>query len=118
MVRVKDLAREIANQVEQYTKDVEKNVHEAKEEVAKKAVTSLKQDSPKLSGKYRRGWRIKEVGDEVIIHNPKHYQLTHLLEHGHAKAKGGRVPAHPHIRPVEETAVREYMRKVERAIRQ
>ncbi|UTG84530.1 HK97 gp10 family phage protein [Bacillus paranthracis] len=116
MVRVEDLAREIANQVEQYTEDVEKEVEAAKKETSKKGVATLKQTSPKKSGDYRKGWRVKKVGNESVIHNATHYQLTHLLEHGHAKAGGGRVPAHPHIRPVEEQVSQEFVDRVERAI--
>jgi hypothetical protein len=57
------------------------------------------------------------VGSAWVVHNATHYQLTHLLEHGHAKRGGGRVPGIPHIRLVEEEAIKEYTEAVERVIR-
>ncbi|SFC02787.1 Bacteriophage HK97-gp10, putative tail-component [Bacillus sp. 491mf] len=116
MVSVSDLANEIVRQVELYTREVEEVVEVSKVEVAKNAVDELRQKSPKLTGDYRKGWRVKKVGNNVVIHNKTNYQLTHLLEKGHAKAGGGRVPAKVHIAPVEERAVNDYLERVERAV--
>ncbi|PFF14561.1 hypothetical protein CN332_32090, partial [Bacillus thuringiensis] len=45
-------------------------------------------------------------------------QLTHLLENGHAKVGGGRVPAQVHILPVEQYVIDELPRRIERAVQQ
>ena len=57
---------------------------------------------------YAKGWTVKNKGTvhnpEYIVHNKKHYRLTHLLENGHAMVvhgkRGGRVRAIKHIEPV------------------
>ncbi|MEC2552607.1 HK97 gp10 family phage protein, partial [Bacillus tropicus] len=85
------------------------------EEVADVAVSKLRQSGPKKTGAYRKGWRKKKEGNGVVVHNIKG-QLSHLLENGHAKAGGGRVPAQVHIRPVEEYVINEVPRRIERAL--
>lgn len=118
VVKIDDLSSEIAKQLAIYTSDVEEQVELAKEEVAKTAVSHLKQNSPELTGSYRTGWKLKKDGNRVIVHNQTDYQLTHLLEYGHAKLGGGRVPAIVHIRPAEVEAIKEFTERVEKAIRQ
>jgi hypothetical protein len=53
-----------------------------------------------------------------LVHNKTDYQLTHLLEHGHAKRNGGRVAPKIHIRPNEEKAVKEFEKRIKGAIQQ
>lgn len=113
-----NIADQIANELQRYTNFVTEEVEVAKTEVSKELVKELKQTSPKLTGSYKKGWRVKKVGNVLVVHNKTDYQLTHLLEHGHAKKGGGRVPAKVHIRPAEERAVEDFLDRVERAIRQ
>lgn len=99
-----------------------KKVNESSTRVAKDAVKKLKSNSPKLTGSYAKGWRQKEnkfIGqpNTHIIHNKTDYQLTHLLEKGHAKAGGGRVEAIPHVRPAEQEAIEQFTSEVEEAIK-
>ncbi|MEX0418529.1 HK97 gp10 family phage protein [Bacillus sp. C30] len=112
-----DFANELARELQRYANVVEEELMTVQEEVADVAVGKLKQNSPKKTGSYRNGWRKKKDGKSVVIHNTKG-QLTHLLENGHAKASGGRVPAQVHIRPVEEYVIDELPRRIERTIGQ
>ncbi|MDR5022546.1 HK97 gp10 family phage protein [Bacillus thuringiensis] len=110
-----DFAGELARELQRYANVVEEELLTVQEEVADVAVEKLKQNSPKKTGAYRKGWRKKKVDKAVVIHNTKG-QLTHLLENGHAKAGGGRVPEKVHIRPVEEYVIDELPKRIERAI--
>ncbi|EEL69656.1 HK97 gp10 family phage protein [Bacillus cereus group sp. N34] len=110
-----DFASEIARELQRYANVVEENLENEIDEVGDIAVGKLKQNSPKKTGAYRKGWRKKKEGNGVVLHNTQG-QLTHLLEKGHAKVGGGRVPAQVHIRPVEEYVIDELPRRIERAI--
>ncbi|MED3075656.1 MULTISPECIES: HK97 gp10 family phage protein [Bacillus] len=110
-----NFASELARELQRYANVVEEELLTAQEEVADVAVGKLRQSGPKKTGAYRKGWRKKKEGNGVVVHNIKG-QLTHLLENGHAKAGGGRVPAQVHIRPVEEYVMNEVPRRIERAL--
>ncbi|MEH7149033.1 hypothetical protein CN404_17390 [Bacillus thuringiensis] len=112
-----DFASELARELQRYANVVEEELLTAQEDVADVAVEKLKQGSPKKTGAYRKGWRKKKEGKGVVLHNTQG-QLTHLLEKGHAKVGGGRVPAQVHIRPVEEYVIDELPRRIERAVQQ
>lgn len=99
------------------TQDV---VDAAAETTAKHAKNELSANSPALTGSYAAGWRIKKNSKakktgraSVVVHNATDYQLTHLLEEGHAKVvwghrTSGRVAPKVHIAPVEEKAQKEF----------
>ena len=116
-IKVTGLANEIAKALQAYSDEVVEGLEGAKETAAKNAVKKLKKRSPKKTGEYARGWRARKVGSAWVVHNATNYQLTHLLEHGHAKRGGGRVPGIPHIGPVEKEAIEEYVRETERVIK-
>lgn len=117
MVSVNNISREIARQLSLYTDEVEEEVEKAKDELSKEAVALLKEKSPQKTGKYAKGWARKKVGNDYVIYNRKKSQITHLLENGHVKSTGGRVPARVHIRPVEENISNKYLERVERVVR-
>ena len=71
-----------------------------------------------MTGKYKKSWAVKTTKEnanamEVTVHS-KRYQLTHLLEFGHAKRGGGRTRAFPHIAPAEQAGIEQLTRDIER----
>lgn len=116
-IKVNQLASEITKAVREYTEEVKEEVARARDDVTKKAVDSLRRDSPQKTKEYAKGWTRKNQGDSYIVYNSKKSSITHLLEYGHVKRGGGRVPAKVHIRPVEEKAVKDFEKAVERAIK-
>lgn len=99
--------------LDKYGEDARRVVKESAKETADLCVQQLKNTSPKRKGAYARSWTVKaeEHGSVVdyIVHNAKHYQLTHLLENGHVikNKKGTYGRTHPikHIAPAEETGI-------------
>ena len=97
---------------------------EVEQGVAQEGAEKLRQTSPKRRGgrgKYARGWTYKKTKSGFVIHNKTDYQLTHLLENGHAvvNAKGDtgkRADAHKHIEPVYLWAQGELEREVRQRI--
>lgn len=115
------ISTQINNIVEEYIDQEKEKIDAITNEVAKDTVKDLKETSPKSEhGRkhYANRWRVKKEkqtsgGVLYIVHNVDKYQLTHLLEHGHAKVNGSRVAAIPHIEPAKERAEKEYLRKLE-----
>ena len=91
----------------------------------KKAGNTVKKETqagaPVRTGKYKKSWTVKRQREtsntlEVVVHSRNRYQLTHLLEKGHAKRGGGRARAIPHIAPAEEKGIRELEEGIKRGL--
>lgn len=115
-----DLTVQLQRALKDYREDVARGVKKAVKKAAKQAKAKLEEKSPAKSGSYRKGWRVKTQEDRggiaVVIHNQTDYQLTHLLEFGHAKVSGGRVPARAHIRSIEQEAKREVEKNIQEVV--
>lgn len=55
-----DFASDLARELQRYANVVEEELLTAQEEVSDVAVNKLKQNSPKKTGAYRKGWRKKK----------------------------------------------------------
>lgn len=109
--------KEILNE---HGKEVQKTMEDVAKKVGKKGAKKIKTSSPKKTGDYAKGWRTSiektDFGIEVVVHNKTDYQLTHLLEHGHANRNGGRTKPITHIAPVNDDAQEEFFNTVIREL--
>ncbi len=123
-ISVDDLTKTITETVKEYMDVTEDAADKGVEETAKEALTQLHSAHPAGSEKYgswddyNRGWTVKKTKRDktATIHNKNHYQLTHLLEKGHAKVNGGRTRAFPHIAPVAEKCETELLNNIKKQI--
>ena len=116
----------IEKQFKQITKEIAEAVDQAVDtalkeppKLAKKVIMS---GAPKLSGSYRKGWKIKRHrrSKSAVVYNATDPGLAHLLEFGHVtKNQYGqytRTPAHPHIKPAEQQSVDLFIETLEREL--
>ena len=120
------MARELdallSRTMQQYTEDVRAQIKTALTDIGKQAIEKLKADSPRRTGKYAKGWRMKtkDTGTEfsvTVYQSGDRAFLTHILENGHRKrGKQGTVHGRQHILPVEEWAQDAVQKAVEKAV--
>lgn len=125
-ISANDFSGAVTNILKDWSADVLEETNAAVKDVATEARDELKVEGnfENRSGKYRKGWRVTftelRYGLEATVHN-KVYQLTHLLESGHAKwlwgrDTGGTVQAFPHIEKVNEEAQRKLEEEIVRRL--
>lgn len=112
-ITINNLDEEIKRQLESFNTEVMNTANESFWETAEEAAEMLKKGGPyqERTGKYTKDWTAEQRGSRASavtglngysVYNKKHYQLTHLLEHGHQSRNGGRVKEFSHIAPVNE----------------
>lgn len=121
-IPIDKLSTAIETELEKYSQEVADQIKQDVSDVAQECAEDIKREAPKRTGKYRRGWRAEVVYESnedirVIVRNKTAWQLTHLLEFGHAKAKGGRVEGEAHIGPAEQRAEKSLLEKAKVAVR-
>ena len=125
-VSANDFSGAVTNILKDWSADVLEETNAAVKEVATEARDELKVEGEfeNRSGKYRKGWRVTftelRYGLQATVHN-KVYQLTHLLESGHAKwlwgeDTGETVQAFPHIENVNTEAQRKLQEEIIRRL--
>lgn len=119
-VKVDDLSKAILEELKNYEGVTEEAAEKGLTETSKSALQELRNAHPSGSGEYgswdayNKSWKILKLkrDKKAVIHNEKHYRLTHLLEKGHAKVNGGRTRAFPHIKPVEDKCDDELLKNI------
>lgn len=89
--------------------------------VSDDAVTALHSAYPGGTGAYNAGWtsskkKTADMYSRVIHGESPTFRLAHLLEHGHAKRNGGRVPGIVHIAPIEEAAINNLIERLKSSL--
>lgn len=100
------LSDEIQKQLSEYSQDITNGLNEAFKGLADEGVKALQNTKPyhDRTGRYAKGFAVTQRknatsvagAESYTIHNKKHYQITHLLEHGHLTRKGTRTAAFKH----------------------
>ena len=127
-ISVNQLAKEIEKTLTEFVGVTEEACEKGVRETAKDAVEALRSSHPAGSGdygswdEYNSGWKVMQTKTDrryhrkATIHNQTHYQLTHLLEKGHALVKGGHTRAFPHIEPVAEKCEGDLVKNIKKYI--
>lgn len=126
---VDELAKTIEKELKEFENVTDEAVDKGVTLTAKQAAEELRNAHPNGSGKYgswdkkyNKGWKVmqtktdKRYNKKATVHNATDYQLTHLLEKGHALRGGGRAQAFPHIAPVADKCEDELVRNIIRMI--
>lgn len=110
-------------QIEEITDKISENGKKVLQNTKQPSASSLGTSTPyprRSWNKYAKGWSVKkQKGKGYIthtIHNKNNYQLTHLLENGHATRNGTTTRAFKHIEPVEKQCVETLEKQIKKII--
>ena len=121
-IKPDQLAAAVMKELEDYADTTTDGVKAAVRKAANTVKKETQAGAPVRSGKYAKSWATKTTREsstalEITVYSRNRYQLTHLLEHGHAKRGGGRVAARPHIAAAEAAGIEQLEAEIERSIR-
>ena len=120
-VTVDEMDQAIQEQLQKYTGSITEDMKDSLRESAKEIRRDISRNSPVRTGKYKKSWSVKKLSEDstgldLVVHSKNRYQLTHLLEHGHALRNGGRVEGKPHIKPAEESGKKKLVESLKEKI--
>ena len=121
-IKPDQLAAAVMKELEDYADTTTDGVKAAVRKAANTVKKETQAGAPVRTGRYAKSWATKTTREsstalEITVHSRNRYQLTHLLEHGHAKRGGGRVAARPHIAAAEAAGIEQLEAEIERSIR-
>lgn len=120
-IPIQNLSDEIMKGLKEYAEITSDKVKSAVKNAGETAVSEIKNNAPRNKGRYAKSWSVKATKENsdllvLTVYSRDHYRLTHLLEFGHAKRNGGRVPAQPHIALAEEKSVKKLEEEIKAAV--
>lgn len=112
-IKIDKLSDVIMKELSDYSSMTNEKIKEVIIDVSTETKKTIASTAPKRSGKYAKSWAVKKLREtsntlHVVVHSKNKYQLTHLLEFGHAKRSGGRVSARPHIESAEKQMIEQF----------
>ena len=121
-VKIDQLADTVMKGLEDYAKLAADDLKADVQKAGKTVKQQIESTAPRKTGKYAKSWAVKKTREttdsiQLDVHSKNRYQLTHLLEHGHAKRGGGRTRAFPHIAPAEQAGIEQLTRDIERDLK-
>lgn len=121
-VSIDQMGDAIMEELEKYADLAADELKAAVKETAASVRKDIQAGAPVDTGKYKKSWSVKNVHEsaesiDLVVHSRNRYQLAHLLEHGHVKRGGGRVPAQPHIAAAEERGNEKLVKTIEQKLK-
>lgn len=120
-VTIDDLDQAIMKDLKEYAGLATDEMKDAVKSSAATVKKDIQSSAPVRTGAYRKSWAVKKIAEssstlDLVVHSKNRYQLTHLLEFGHAKRNGGRVPAQPHIASAEKAGKEQLIEDIKHAL--
>lgn len=120
-IQIDDLTDTVMKELNEYKKITADNLKKEVKKTGNKIKNEIQKNAPVKSGAYKKSWKVKTINERVnslnlVVHSSNRYQLSHLLEFGHALRNGGRSKANPHIKQAEELGIKEFEENIKRII--
>ena len=121
-VTISTLDKAIAGALDEYNADVQSKIRTLVDDAMRKLVRITKATAPRRTGKYAKSISSKVSADTPSTYAQMWYvrgdraMLTHLLNDGHAKVNGGRVPGTHFLDYAKKQVIEEYLEAVKEAV--